>query len=162
MHSFFDKKPTSLRTALQAAILGGSVAALLLRPTPADAASLYWDSNGTDPGAGVTPNGTWGIDPFWNLFDANVPANTPTTILDIVTFSAGADATGSYTVTVNGTQTARVISIEDGAPTFAGGTIALGAPGLINSGGNPILGLVVADTAGNPICLLYTSDAADE
>jgi len=72
-------------------------------------------------------------------------ANTTTTALDSLIFSAGTDATSAYTVTVNGTQNAQLLTIEEGAPTFSAGTIALGT-GSGTAGG----GLTVAAGAGNP------------
>ena len=90
-------------------------------------ATLYWDGNGATTGAGTTPSGTWGTSTFWTTSAAGTAttANTATTAADILTFSTGTDATGSYTINVNNIQTARQISLKYGTTTFTGGTINL-------------------------------------
>ena len=95
-------------------------------------AQLYWDANGTTDGASVTPNGTWGIDSFWNdQADGGaagvIGAWTPDAQ---AIFSAGSDATGAYTVTVDSTQSAGGITIKDGTLTLTGGTINLSSPSV--------------------------------
>ena len=35
---------------------------------------LYWDDNGTTTGTTATPNGTWGVDNFWNATQAGLLA----------------------------------------------------------------------------------------
>jgi autotransporter-associated beta strand protein len=45
---------------------------------------------------------------------------------DTAIFGAGTDATGAYTVTVSGTRSAAQINVEEGSPTFTGGTLAVG------------------------------------
>lgn len=109
------------------------VVSLLLAANAAAQQELYWDSNGATTGAGTTPTGTWGTSAFWSTdqFGTSATANTTTTALSPLTFSAGTDATGTYTVTVNGTQNAKQLLIEEGAPIFSGGTIALGKGGTI-------------------------------
>lgn len=125
-----------------------AVAAAILIPTLVPAASLWWDSNGAVAGAGVTPSGTWGISAFWSTSSTGTlaTANTLTTAVDTLTFSAGSDATGSPVVTVNGTRNALLLSIEEGAVTFSGGTIALG--GKLNNV-TPGSGITIASGAGN-------------
>ena len=100
--------------------------------------SLYWDLNGNTTGAGTTPNGTWnGTTKNWSQVSGG--NNT----VDVwqsgfaAVFSAGTDATGAYTVTVSGTRSAASITIQDGTPTFTGGTLNFSgaSPTLtINSG----------------------------
>ena len=102
----------------------------LLLPALAPAATLYWDADGATAGAGVTPTGINGT---------SATANTLTALLDTLVFSAGTNATGSLVITVNGTQNAQLLSIEEGAVAFSGGTIALGGGG----------GITVAAGAGN-------------
>lgn len=93
----------------------------------AQSATLYWDGNGATPGAGVTPTGTWGVDPFWSTSSAgtDATANTPTTAADDLFFSAGSDTVGDYTVTLDGTQDAKTITAQTGNLILAGGTLAL-------------------------------------
>lgn len=97
-----------------------------------NAGVLYWDTNGGTVGAGSTPNGTWstsgGTNKNWNDFapDGTLTAKKNTvnwTSGSDAVFSAGFDATGAYTVTVSGTQNVSSIWVEDGNPTFTGGTI---------------------------------------
>jgi autotransporter-associated beta strand protein len=116
----------------------------------------WWDLNGTAVGAGTTPTGTWstsvanwnanlaGTGSLGNWVNGSGPAN----------FSAGSDATGSYTVTVSGTITATGIVFEDGTITLAGTAtpvLTLGASGVTidNTDNGPItfgstLGTVLA------------------
>jgi len=112
----------------------GIIASVLFSLAPcAQAANLYWDSNGTTTGAGVTPTGTWGTSAFWSTSSAGTatPANTPTTSTDVLCFCAGTTAINAYTITVSGTQEAKLLTLEEGTPTFTGGTINLGAGGGI-------------------------------
>jgi autotransporter-associated beta strand protein len=93
--------------------------------------SWYWDTNGTTAGAGgATPGGNWdGTTANFNSDSAGgggtltaAPAAT-----DTVVFSAGGDATGSYTVNLTGTRAAGAVNVEEGSLTLAGGTLATGA-----------------------------------
>src|SRR5688572_3839119 len=70
------------------------------------AQSLYWDANGTTAGAGATPTGIWGTDTFWSTDPIGELATAGWTAGGIAVFSAGADGSGSFVVTVTGTQTA--------------------------------------------------------
>ena len=103
------------------------------------AASLYWDGNSTTAGAGTTPTGTWGTSNFWNTDSTGGAGtfSTATSLADDLFFSAGTDATGSPTITVSGTQSAKSLTFDDGAAvTLSGGTaIQLGSGGItVNSG----------------------------
>jgi len=123
--SHLNSASSKLFNRLVAATL--SFAALLAFQS-AQAANYYWDSNGATLGAGVTPNGTWGTDPFWSTASAGNVAttNATTTTADTVRFSAGSDTVGAYSVTVNGTQSALLIYGISGNVTFTGGTLSLG------------------------------------
>lgn len=118
---------SALFTLLTCVSLGLSTGPLT---PPALAADAYWDANGTDPGAGATPAGIWGTDPFWNLLADGTGTPGPWTAGDTAIFSAGSDATNAFTVTINGTQTAGAMVIKDGAVTLATGTLALGTGSL--------------------------------
>lgn len=115
---------------------------LLLVTHPLVGQSLYWDTNGATAGAGAAPTGTWvnnnsGANRNWAT---SIPGTTSTARWNensTALFSAGSDATGGYTVTISGTVTVNGITIEEGSPTFTGGTIDFGdaSPDLIiNSG----------------------------
>jgi autotransporter-associated beta strand protein len=88
----------------------------------ASAQPVYWDLNGSTPGAGgATPTGTWDASAYWN--DA---AGTGTAASwsagRTAAFAAGTDATGSYTVTVSGSQDIGGLTFEEGDVTLSGGT----------------------------------------
>jgi len=95
----------------------------------AQGASLYWDSDGSTAGgsAGTTADGTWGADSYWNTSSSGAAGTftAATTASDDLTFSAGTDVTAASLITVNGTQVANSITVEEGSPTFAGGAISL-------------------------------------
>lgn len=102
----------------------------LLAPS-ARAGTYYWDTNGTGTGAtnGTTAPGTWGTDQFWSTSPTGTatPAIVNTTTSDDLYFSAGSNATGTYTVTLSGTQSAHSITFQEGTVTISGGTkITLG------------------------------------
>jgi autotransporter-associated beta strand protein len=85
---------------------------------------MFWDRNGSTAGAGTTPTGTWNTTTAnWNTNSGGTTANETFTSGSVATFSAGTDATGTYTVTVSGTQNTSRINIQEGTPTFSGGTI---------------------------------------
>jgi autotransporter-associated beta strand protein len=93
-------------------------------------ANLYWDTDGVTPGSGgVSPSGSWDgaaanftTDPEGD----SAATSATTTFADDVVFGAGADSTGSYTITVSGTQTAHSVLIARGDVTLTGGTLAVG------------------------------------
>lgn len=92
----------------------------------ASAQTLYWDTNSTTAGAGATPSATWsttgGANKKWSTSSAGTLATANWTSGADAVFSAGTDATGAYTVTVSGTQNVSSITVEEGHPTFSGGT----------------------------------------
>lgn len=95
-----------------------------------DGAVLYWDVNGAVLGATSDPSGsaagTWGTGNTWNSV---VDGTGPTTAWisgAAAVFSAGDNAYGQFTVTINGNQTADFLSFEDGYVTLDGGTLNLG------------------------------------
>ncbi|MBI3886126.1 MAG: PEP-CTERM sorting domain-containing protein [Opitutae bacterium] len=88
---------------------------------------LYWDGNNTTAGAGTTPTATWsttgGANKKWTTNIAGTATTVNYTSGSDAVFSAASDATGSYTVTVSGTQNVSSILVEDGNPTFTSGTV---------------------------------------
>lgn len=110
--------------------------------SPAQAASLYWDSNGVTAGAGGTPTGTWGTSNFWNTDATGGGAGAfqiPTTNVDDLFFVAGPSATSgnsAYIVTVNGAQVANSLTFQaSGATTISGGTSITLGNGTPDAGG---------------------------
>jgi autotransporter-associated beta strand protein len=119
------------RFALSAAV-ATATAAMTIGSGSIARADLYWDANDVTTGAGsATPTGTWGIDPFWST-DANGEVATAAwTPGETAVFSAGADATGAFAVTVDQTQTAAGIRFEEGDVTLTGGEIDLASPATV-------------------------------
>ena len=103
--------------------------------TRVEAADAYWDVNGAGEGGSesdVAP-GTWGTDNFWTS-DAN-GALAPTLAWvadDTAVFSAGTDVSGTYSVSVSGTQSASGVRFEEGTVTLTGGTVNLANAGTVN------------------------------
>ncbi len=142
--------PSFLPARFVACLVLAAVFVLVAMPT-ASATVYYWDGNGATAGAGTAPTGTWGTSAFWstNASGLNTTANTATTALDQVRFSAGTDATGTYTVSLNGTRTARQLRLDYGNITFSGGTINLSSNGTSGSASNVTNGIFLDSTAGN-------------
>jgi autotransporter-associated beta strand protein len=88
----------------------------------ASAQPVYWDLNGSTAGAGgATPSGTWDASAYWN--DAAGTGTAASWIAGrTATFAAGTDATGTYTVTVDGTQDIGGLTFEEGNVTLTNGT----------------------------------------
>src|SRR4051812_40557323 len=95
---------------------------LALGAVCSQAATVYWDNNGSAAGAGgATPNGNWnsGVSVWGN--SAGTANTAPWVDGDTAAFSAGTDATGSYTVTMGNPFTVAGLIREDGTPTVAAG-----------------------------------------
>jgi fibronectin-binding autotransporter adhesin len=101
--------------------------ATVFQYTVGSTTDLYWDSNGATAGAGATPTGTWGTSTFWSTVFDGTAATAGWTAGRNAIFSAGADATTAYTVTVSGTQAAASLVIEEGTVSFGTGVIDVGA-----------------------------------
>lgn len=135
------------------------LAALILAAAPRlVAATAYWDIDDANPGAGgPTPSGTWDTAlTNWSLDPAGAAAAQAWAAGDTAVFSAGSDATGSYTVTVASTQTAGALTVEEGTVSIAVGAVAVGA-GAITIGPGATLStdssLRVTTTAGSILTL---------
>ena len=121
---------------------------------PAQAIDYYWDINGATAGAGgPTPSGTWqagGTTLSTDSTGATATGTVTTTTADRVFFSAGTNATGSYTVTVSGTQNIGRLTFQEGTVSVSGGTINFGAvSGLIDGDATPdSISSVIAGTGG--------------
>ena len=105
------------------------LASLLAASVPLDRAwaGLYWDLNAGVAGAGANPTGIWDTStPNWNTDPNGLTLPGVWTPGETAFFSAGNDATGPYTVTISGTQTAAGINIEDGTVVIPSGTAAVG------------------------------------
>ncbi len=91
---------------------------------------VYWDINGTTSGAGggTAPSGTWATSGAnnWNTISGGGTGGTISSWVNgrDAVFSAGTNATGSFTVTVSGTVGVSSINVTEGTVNFSGGTIS--------------------------------------
>jgi len=98
------------------------------------AAESYWDVDGATPGAGgASPAGTWDASTTanWSSDSTGASAATMWPAGGQAVFAAGTNATGNYTVTVNGTPVIGGLTFEEGTVTVSGGT----ALDLVSAGG---------------------------
>jgi len=95
--------------------------------------SAYWDLNGSDAGAGAsTPDGVWNAtNAYWNNVADGTGAASAWTPGQPAVFAAGTDATGAYTVTVEGTQDIGGLGAEEGTVTLSGGELRLTAESAV-------------------------------
>src|SRR4051812_22739872 len=101
---------------------------LALGITRQASAQLYWDVNGSVSGAssGSTAIGTWGSGfNNWSSSSNGTSATVGWTSGQQAIFSAGANATGNYTVTVSGNQTVSGLVFQEGNLTLSGGKLTL-------------------------------------
>lgn len=84
----------------------------------------YWDRNNTTPGAGATPNGIWSASATAGGWTSSSSGTTSTSSWNdstaVAAFSAGSDATGNYTVKIDGTVGVNAVVVQEGNPTFQG------------------------------------------
>lgn len=95
---------------------------------------LYWDIDGAIDGAGgMTPSGIWDSStPNWNTDSTGGAGVISTWDNTSATFSAGSDATGDYTISVDGTQSVSGIIFDSGSATLNDGILSLtGSPSTI-------------------------------
>src|SRR5688572_12158190 len=94
--------------------------------------TLYWDTNGAEPGAGTNSpepgftDGTWGTDAFWSTDPNGAAATSAWTAGEHAVFSAGTDAMDAF-IDVTDTQTAASMTVEDGTVFLASGIVDTGA-----------------------------------
>ncbi|MDZ7618554.1 MAG: autotransporter-associated beta strand repeat-containing protein, partial [Patescibacteria group bacterium] len=102
--------------------------AMLAMGAAAGAVDYYWDTNGTGAGAsgGTTATGIWNAsNEFWNTDSTGDAGGTISAWQSggVAVFSAGGNATGTYTVTVSGTQQIGGVLFEEGAVTLSEGIL---------------------------------------
>ncbi|MEO0793650.1 MAG: PEP-CTERM sorting domain-containing protein [Verrucomicrobiota bacterium] len=100
---------------------------LILNATP----YFYWDLNGSTPGAGgATPNGTWNnTNTFWSTA---IEGDISTSIFafdSIAVFSAGDDATGTYSIEKDDTESINGLNFQDGNVSIVDNS---GTKGVLN------------------------------
>ncbi|QYM79172.1 autotransporter-associated beta strand repeat-containing protein [Horticoccus luteus] len=107
--------------------------------------AVYWDTNGATAGSsgGTTAAGTWDQNTTsnWTTDQTGTSATATWQTLSAgngqATFSAGANATDPYVVTVSGGVTGVAgLTFEEGTVTISGSTLTLGATSEFNTGAN--------------------------
>ncbi len=118
---------------------------LIVLSRTSNAVDLYWDINGATAGSGgPSPTGSWGTNTTSNFTSdpaGQTGLNVSTSSLDNVHFSAGSDATGPYTVTMNGSREVNSIFFEEGtviiSPNSSSQTLTIASGGSVtNSSGH--------------------------
>jgi fibronectin-binding autotransporter adhesin len=95
-----------------------------------DAQTKYWDIDILNvAGAGsTTPTGVWNTTSHnWNTDSTGLGIPNTWTPGNTAVFAAGTNATGSYTVTVTGTQSLSGLTVEEGMITQNSGTLDFGS-----------------------------------
>jgi autotransporter-associated beta strand protein len=125
--------------------------AALFSPSVFAQGTLYWDVNGATTGSGgPSPSGTWdGVTPNWNASSAGTGTTVDWVPGDIALFSAGTDATGNYTVTLSGTQTAKELYFNNGIAMLTNGTMALTGGGVIIVAAPPAKAIISSVISGS-------------
>ncbi len=104
-----------------------SVAGVVVNYRSPELNRLYWDLNGSTAGAGSSPlSGTWDSGTTnWNPSSAGTNTPNAWTSGRVAMFAAGTDGSGSYIVTVNGTQSIGGLYFQNGNVTLQGGNLTL-------------------------------------
>src|ERR1051326_6409086 len=120
------------RSLWLAAMAAAGISGLTI-PGTAHATTLYWDLNGTIAGAGgASPSGTWNTSNInWSTSSGGLATTSAWIGGSLASFSAGTDATGSYTGTVAGNQPVGGIIFIDGQITPPG--VPLPFSGLVTA-----------------------------
>jgi autotransporter-associated beta strand protein len=96
---------------------------------------LYWDLNGSAAGAGgAVLNGTW--DSTTANFNTSLAGTNATNAWvggKVAMFAAGTDGSGTYTVTVSGTQSIGGLNFQTGNVTLTGGALSLASDSYITA-----------------------------
>ncbi len=99
----------------------------------------FWDTNGETTGAGgSSPSGLWS-DANWTGDPAGAGATGNWTPGAVAVLAAGDDATGPYTITLTGTETAEAVIARTGTPTLNGGTLELEGLHLLSTRNSAVL-----------------------
>lgn len=109
----------------------------------ADAAPLYWDTNGATAGSADLAAGTnvWGTDNNWSTDSTGSSATGAYVAGSDVVVSAGTNATGANIIRISGPQTANSLTFEEGTITLSAvtalssDTLTLGAGGITMANG---------------------------
>ncbi len=86
--------------------------------------TVYWDLNGASAGSGgPAPSGNWGGNAAWNTAADGTAATVPWIPNSVASFAAGSDATGSYSISLTGTQQVAGLEFRSGSATLSGGAL---------------------------------------
>ncbi len=111
--------------------------AFLFLSHAAHAANKWWDVNGASPGSGQGTNtGTWNTTGLnWTTDSTGDSATTTFATGDLAIFSAGTDATNTWTINVPSAVTAAGITVNEGAVYMSGTAVTIGTGTVtVNSG----------------------------
>src|SRR5688500_252837 len=106
-----------------------------LGATAAHAATVHWDIDGATLGSEPddTPYGTRAPqNAFWTADSNGLGPHAAWVSGDTANFSASSDATGAFTVTISGSQTAGGLTFQEGTVTLGGGTLNLNGAATVN------------------------------
>jgi hypothetical protein len=97
------------------------------------AQQLWWDVNGPLAGAGgPAPTGLWdGASTSWSSSSAGTAATSGWVPGATAIFAAGSDASGTYSITLSGAQSAGGVLFEDGNVALSGDGLDLVTPGNV-------------------------------
>jgi autotransporter-associated beta strand protein len=101
------------------------LSALALAVANTSRADLYWDLNDSAAGASTSPTGSWDAANVWNVNADGTGSPGAWTSAEVAVFSAGGDAIGGYTVTLNTPQNAAGLRFEEGTGTITTSTLTL-------------------------------------
>lgn len=139
----FETVPSTTAVALPVSrrrwLLAGWILGLIFGGHLLGQTTLYWDLNSTTAGAGVTPTGSWSTSVAnWNSVSGGTGSVGNWISGADAVFSAGSDATGSYTVTLTANQNVGNITFEDGNALVTSNTLNLTGASL-----NPAFGSTI-------------------
>ncbi len=113
--------------------------------------TVYWDINGVAAGAGgATPSGTWNTAGAanWNAVAAGTGAVSNWVAGRSAVFSAGGDATGTYTITLGAPMSVANLTFEEGSAIITGSTLTFTGTAISVAGGaTATINSVLAGTA---------------
>ncbi|HTB85104.1 MAG TPA: immunoglobulin domain-containing protein [Candidatus Sulfotelmatobacter sp.] len=115
------------------------------------AANLYWDVNGSTPGAGgATPSGNWDAGTAnWTTDSTGSSSAVDWLTGSTAVFSAGTDATGSYTTTLTVPQSANGVVFQSGTNTLTGSDLTLTSPAVVIVNSGPVKGIIASAIDGS-------------
>jgi autotransporter-associated beta strand protein len=90
------------------------------------AADFHYDLNGPAPGSGAAEGGVWADGADWSIDPAGLAPTLPWVDGAVAILSAGEDAIGGYTITLQGSKTLGGLAVRTGDPVLTGGELIPG------------------------------------